>query len=202
MSTISTSSTQMNLWKAVFIVFLLIVATIVALWIISQFIKSDIALGAIGFAGAIATASIQYRTAKEKEAASRLFSEKQKVYSELVTLIMNLFSKGSELAEGPPSDELVTKLQEIRTKLIIWGSYDTVRALDRMGEAGLEAVEDSNPAQGLVWLAELMTNVRKDLGHKDPKAAGIDMAVGMIKPDERAKIREMINQAIQENKGK
>lgn len=196
------TQSQMNPWRAIFIVLILLAMTIGALWLISQFIKSDVALGVIGFAGAIATASLQYRAAKEKEVASRLFSEKQKVYTELVTLIMKLFTSGSELAIGVPSEELVESLQGIRTKLIIWGSFDTVKSLDKMGEAGTTVTETANPAEGLIWLAHLMTNIRKDLGHKDPKAAGIEMAVGVIKAEERQQVRDLISKSKHGKSGK
>jgi hypothetical protein len=43
------------------------------IWVLDQFINSDLALAFLGFAGAIATASFQYRAAKDRETEARLF---------------------------------------------------------------------------------------------------------------------------------
>lgn len=184
---------QMNPWRALAIVALAVAIFLAALWVIDQFVQSELALGIIGGAAAIITASINYRAAKEKETESRLFSEKQKVYSELIEMIMGLFHNAKVGDEGQPNEELVERIKKVRTSLVIWGSFDTIKSLDAMGEAGMSVQNTGNPVEGLRWLGALMENIRRDLGHKDSNGSDIEIALGILVPKDRAKMREMLS---------
>jgi len=179
-----------NVWTALAVVSAVILLLGLSIWFLSYFIKSDLALALLGFACAITTASFQYRAAKDRETEARLFSEKQKVYTELTETIMEIFhsQKDPELHIG--QGELIKKLQLIKTKLIVWGSFDTIRSFDQMGEIGPNVQNPNDPTSGLVWLSRLIANMRKDLGHKDPKALTTEIALGLIVPEDRVKIRE------------
>jgi hypothetical protein len=83
--------TRMNFWTSLAVVATAILLLVFFLWLLDQFIESDFALALLGFAGAIATASFQYRAVKDRETAARLFSEKQKVYTELTETIRTSF---------------------------------------------------------------------------------------------------------------
>jgi hypothetical protein len=109
-----------NIWTAIAVVAAVIVLFGAVIWLLDQFIDSDLALAFLGFAGAIATASFQYRAAKDRETEARLFSEKQQVYTELTETIMSLFHGQKTPALHIDQAELVKKLQIIRTKLIVW----------------------------------------------------------------------------------
>lgn len=177
----------MNIVKALFVVAFATALFVFVVWFISQFIKSEIALGLIGFSGAIVTASMQYRAAKDKETSSRLFKEKQEAYSELIELIMGLFQSTKKSDSSMPEDQVLQKLQSIKTRLIVWGSFDTIRTLDQMGHAST-----TDPAKMLSWLGDLLTFIRKDLGHKDPDKSGTEIAIGLIVADEREGLRNAI----------
>lgn len=187
-------SKLMNVWTGLAVVAVAIVLLGVVIWILNQFIDSDLALALLGFAGAIATASFQYRAAKDRETEARLFSKKREVYTELTEAIMSLFHGQKTPELRIEQDELVKKLQVIRTKLIVWGSFDTIRSLDQIGEMGLEAQQINNPAAGLVWLSRLISHMRKDLGHKDPKDSAVELALGLVVPEDRVKLREALRQ--------
>lgn len=185
-----------NIWTALAVVSAVIVLACAAIWFLSQFVKSDFALAILGFAGAIATASYQYRVAKNREAEARLFSEKQAIYTELTETIMEIFYSAKEDSEhriGP--EERAQKFRLIRTKLLVWGSFDTILSLDQMGEIGLDVQKTNDPTTGLEWLSRLIAHMRKDLGHKDPKNSVMEIALGLIVPKERVKIREKLTRA-------
>jgi hypothetical protein len=182
-----------NIRTALTVVSALLVLGCAAIWFLSQFVKSDFALAILGIAGAIITASYQYRVAKNREAEARLFSEKQAVYTELTETIMEIFysaKRDSEHSIG--TVEMAQKFQLIRTKLLVWGSFDTFRSLDQLGEISLDVQNTNDPTKILVWLGRLVGHMRKDLGHKDPKDSVREIALGLIVPEERVKIREAL----------
>jgi hypothetical protein len=167
-----------------------------AIWFLSQFVKSDFALAILGIAGAIITASYQYRVAKNREAEARLFSEKQAIYTELIETIMDIFYSVKEGSTHRLSDEeIARRLRLIKTKLLVWGSFDMIRLLDQLGEVGLDVQKENDPTTGLIWLSRLIGHMRQDLGHRDPKDSLMEIALGLIVPEERVKIREALAQA-------
>jgi len=168
-------------------VVLLVAATASAI-AIHHFANSDILVALLGLAGAIIVASMQYRWAKVKEAEARLFSEKQEVYTELISTIMGMFHNPAFREPSGDLDQaqLVRKLQKIRTKLIVWGSAQTIITLDQMATL---ADEEGALDKGLQWLSAIFTAIRADLGHKDPPRAGLDIALGMLIPSDRVQAK-------------
>ncbi|MBA3324628.1 MAG: hypothetical protein H0T41_04955 [Rhodobacteraceae bacterium] len=81
--------------------------------------------------------------------------------------------------------DLVKKLQAIRTKLLVWGSATTIAALDKMVE-----LPSDGPVTMTRWMGTLFAAIRKDLGHKDPPDASLEMAVGMLISADRARLRQ------------
>jgi hypothetical protein len=61
-----------------------------------------------------------------------------------------------------------------------------------MGEIGLNEQRTQDPTGGLVWLSRLIAHMRKDLGHKDPKGSVVEIALGLVVPKDRVKIREAL----------
>jgi hypothetical protein len=61
-----------------------------------------------------------------------------------------------------------------------------------MGELSLHAQKPDDPTPGLVWLSRLISHMRKDLGHKDPKDSTVEIALGLVVPEDRVKIREAL----------
>ncbi|MBI1385434.1 MAG: hypothetical protein GC150_11035 [Rhizobiales bacterium] len=180
-----------SMWSALAVAGALVALLLAAIVVVHWFAGSQIVLSAISLATAIIVASIQYKSAKDKETDARLFTQKQAVYTELMDTIMRLFhDRKVELSEGEQA-ELARKFQTIRTKLIIWGSYDTIRHLDQMGTIA-DDLEDGDPTKGLLWLGNTFAAMRKDLGHRDPTNAGAELALGMLKPSDREKARAKI----------
>ena len=179
----------MNPFKALIIVTLIIILSIYAIWMLSKFISSDITIAIISGAVAIVIASTNYRFAKQKETEGRLFTEKQKVYSKLIEMIMGLFLRTYEGNLVQPDDELAKELHNIRTNLIIWGSLDTIKSLNDLSKLEAKIRDSGSPAEGLIWLGNLMENIRRDLGHKDAKNSGKEIAIGIIKTEDQPAIR-------------
>ncbi|NWG52866.1 MAG: hypothetical protein HXY28_04025 [Hydrogenophilaceae bacterium] len=180
-----------GLWVSLAVVLIVMAASAAAIIVVFRFTDPQFVLGVFGIAVAIITASFQYRAAKDKETDARLFSEKQAVYSDLIGTLMGLFH---EKKINPTPDEqtaLVKKLQAIRTKLLVWGSAETIAMLDKMGE--LPAAEpEQAPAHMTRWMGALFAAIRKDLGHKDPPAASLEMALGMLIPADRGRLRQQL----------
>lgn len=180
-----------SMWSAPTVASALVVLLSAAIVVVHWFTGSQIILGALSLTTAIIVASIQYKSAKDKETDARRFTQKQAVYTELMDTIMGLFhDRKTELSEEEQA-ELVRKLQTLRTRLIIWGSYDTIRHLDQMGTIA-DDLEDGDPTKGLRWLSEIFAAMRKDLGHKDPANAGPELALGMLIAPDREKVRGKI----------
>lgn len=176
--------------NAFFATFGAAVIAIVLLLAGGYFSNPDVVVALIGLGGGIFGGLQQYRWAKEAEVNGRLFSEKQAVYAELITLIMSMFrpealrSKNAQKTQA----QLASELLGIRTKLIIWGSADTVRALDEASTLADYSVVDVLE-RGLRWQERLFTAIRIDLGHTDPPGTGLEIALGLLTSEDRAKVR-------------
>lgn len=167
-------------------ILVLIVAGGVAL--VYRFTNSEILLGILGGTVAIITAAFQYRAAKDNETAARLFQEKQAIYKELISIIMDQIKQKGRAKTTKEEAQLIDKMQDIRKNLIIWGSADTIRCLDRLSDRELKP-EEIDAKDMITWFSELFSSVRKDLGHKDPPNAALEMALGILTAKDRAEIR-------------
>ncbi len=152
---------------------------------------SQVVVTILGIAGALVGAAYQFRLAKEKEAEARLFTEKQKVYSNLISTIFSIYQPEALKQKQPKDIEYARKFNEIRTSLIVWGSFETIKCLDSLSISDAELQLD--PLKwGLKRQAALFAAIRKDLGHKDPDDAGLEIAIGAIKGDEREEVRTKV----------
>lgn len=152
---------------------------------------SQVVLGIFGLAGGLIGAAYQYRLAKEKEAEARLFNEKQKVYSNLISTFFSMYQPDSLRQQPIDHIELARQLSNIRTALIVWGSFETIKSLDRLSVP--DADVEADPLKwGLSRQGELLAAIRRDLGHKDPQEAGIEIALGIISGEERAEVRKKL----------
>jgi hypothetical protein len=182
-----------GIWTALTVAIALVAAIVIAIVLAFYFTESGFILGLLSVAGAIVIAAIQYRTAKDNETDARLFSQKQAAYSGLIGLIMRMFHEKRTNPTPAQQAALIKELQNIRTQLIIWGSSETILSLDRMG---LITPDPSGmPTDGIKWMAELFAAIRKDLGHKDPPDAAMEIALGMLKAPDRSSLRDAIMKA-------
>jgi predicted tellurium resistance membrane protein TerC len=179
-------------WLGVGIVVVMMAAMTAFVVAVFKYTNSQFILGILGVAVAIITASFQYRAAKDKETESRLFSQKQAVYSELVGMTMNLFHEKKVDSNKDDQAEMVKNLQKIRTQLLIWGSAATLQALDALSGFKADSVAPTTP---IIWLSGLFGAIRKDLGHKDPAGAALEMALGVLNEPDRSQVRAAISKA-------
>lgn len=179
-----------NVWLGLVALVVALAAVSAAIIVIYAYTNSQFLLGILGIGAAIVTASVQYRAAKEKENDARLFAERRHVYTELMETLMNLFHQRKSNPTTEEQAELTRKLQELRTKLLIWGGAKTIKALDRMSE--MPSTPEQLPIQGTLWLSDLYAAVRSDLGHNDPPEAAREMALGLLKSPDRALLREAL----------
>jgi hypothetical protein len=182
-----------GLWSSLFVVLVVLGAGAAALIAAYRYTNSEFLLGVLGVAVAIITASVQYRAAKDKETQAHLFAQKQQVYTDLIETLMGLFHEKKSNPSPVEQGVLVKKLQQIRTKLLVWGSASTIQALDKMGE--IPSATEHTAATGTMWMSQLFTAIRKDLGHRDPPNAGDEIAIGMLIPADRETMRKALAKA-------
>jgi hypothetical protein len=185
------NTSQKSLAFSLFVLIFIILIAIVSIIIAYKNTSAQIVLGVLGFSAAIITASMQYKSAKDRETESRLFSEKQPVYSKLVKLILNI-SENMQTDDGSAADELVKQFKDIRTELIIWGHHETILAFDDFAKLNPEGTPEEIVSEGIKKIARLFSAIRSDLGHKDPDTAGRDLALGMLKPPDRERVAAIL----------
>jgi hypothetical protein len=162
---------------------LFILAGTVGLFFVSN---AEFALGVGGICATLYGASYQFRVAKEREANSRLFAEKSKAYEGMINIVLSLFK--SIKGMGPKTDnlKLAERLMDVRAKLIVWGAFDTIKALDQLGDVSGAA---SDPKKTIRILGDMYEAMRRDLGHSDPPGSGLEIALGNIHANERDQLR-------------
>lgn len=180
-------------WKLLTYTVVSLIAFLAFAWILGKIAESDIIVATLGFAGAVIVASIQYRLAKNREAEARLFSEKQKVYADLIQTIMDTFQDVKKPNARQGANNISEKLIKIKPKMIIWGSFGTIASLDRMGDLKDSSGDTDTLVVGLERLGDLIDNIRRDLGHtNDPENAGKEIALGFVTHSERPAVRARI----------
>ncbi|HEX8306959.1 MAG TPA: hypothetical protein VF645_00900 [Allosphingosinicella sp.] len=153
--------------------------------------NGQIALGCLTFLGGIWLAFWNVRKSREKEAESRIFSEKAAVYVELVNVLRDIMMATKGWAPETETSELAKSLMKIRYKMIVWGGQDTVRAID-----ALEAVpEDGSDGQRFLAAANLYQAIRSDLGHRDDPQFAEDLFLTQIIAADKANVRRLIHEA-------
>ena len=181
----------MKIWQAFLYLAAFAALIFVFVWGLGLLVDARVVVAMLGLTGAVVVASFNYRAAKSKEVDARLFPEKEKVYSELTETIITLFLRAKNPTNAIPEDELVRRLHNIKAKLLVWGSFETLYCLDQMGIIAPE--DEGNPTVGIVWVGKMFSSMRKDLGHtKDPDNAGLEAALGLLVPEDREQMRQLI----------
>lgn len=169
---------------------LILFGLIVAGILIVHFTSGEFTLGLITVFATVWIASQQYKKAKEREAEARLFLEKSKIYEEIVEIIFSLFAAAKGLSGNVEQEELTRKMLEIRKRLIIWGSFEAIEALDAISD--VEEGEATSPELMFKKLGALYSSVRSDLSHNDPPDAGIKIALGSLVASDRKAFTEIL----------
>ncbi|WP_417816387.1 hypothetical protein [Thalassospira alkalitolerans] len=110
----------------------------------------------------IIIASYTHYKAKEREAESRVFSEKSKVYSEFMDLIFEMMKSakgGTDAKELSP--EQLDRFLSVKKRIYIWGNKNVLKYMTELSNAEI------NGKNVLDVSDKLMSELRADLGHKD-----------------------------------
>jgi len=100
---------------------------------------------------------------------TELREKKAPVYEELLEFIFRILN-GEKMGLAPLTEaELVAKYSGITQRLIVWGSDDAVKAMNKFRRYSLNAGSDNKASTALMMLAveDLFLVVRKDLGHSN-----------------------------------
>ena len=114
-----------------------------------------------------------YSSAKnsQREIEARLFSQKAALYGKIFDIFPGLLKKAkgmphSNNSNKSPNDEaLPSRLIDIKTGLLIWGSEETIRAWMHL-ESNAH-YDEANLAQQALNFGKLYKSMRFDLGHRD-----------------------------------
>ncbi|MCA8901746.1 MAG: hypothetical protein KDA53_10890 [Hyphomonas sp.] len=145
---------------------------IVGVW---SFTETKFLLGVLGFCSTVVLASYQYRKAKEREVEGRLFANKAEIYQGIANIVKELMLSIKDPSQSVHADELTKRMIDYRAKMLVWSSLDTIRAYD-----ALSKLEGKPALEIMMALANLYESMRKDLGHKDPDGAGLQIMIGNI----------------------
>lgn len=182
-------------WIGALIVLTAIVGVGIGFGVVAERVVSDfdgqIALGCLTFLGGVWLAFWNVRKSREKEAESRIFTQKAAVYEDLVNILRDIFMEQRGWAPKKTQDQRAKALMVIRYKMIVWGGQETVRAIN-----GLENVpDDSSDGPRFLAAANLYGAIRRDLGHSDDDAFAEDLFLTQITATDKEKVRGLIRAA-------
>nr|WP_070959548.1 hypothetical protein [Hyphomonas sp. Mor2] len=149
-----------------------IVAIVIVGW---KFTSTEFVLGVAGIGSTIAVASYQYRRAKEREVSGRLFESKSAIYEGIADLVKDLILSDRDQERALSEKEMTRRLMTYRAKMIVWSSYETIEAYDRLSQSPPPSTVDM-----FVAMAQLYECMRKDLGHSDEPGVGMNIMLGNI----------------------
>ncbi|WP_417835914.1 hypothetical protein [Thalassospira tepidiphila] len=108
----------------------------------------------------ICIASYTHYKAKEREAESRVFIEKSKVYGEFFDLIFDLIKGVKDKERKLSEKELVDKMIDCKKKMYMWSNARVLKCIKELSDAG-------GTGKDVLSIADrLMSELRLDLGHK------------------------------------
>jgi hypothetical protein len=128
-----------------------------------------------------------FNRTKKKEADALLFSERAKVYKEIIDVIRDLLFSTKGWVPAPDPTELAMRLSQSRFDLITWGGQDTIRAIME-----LENLRSDGPHSAFDVTMNLYSKIRRDLGHTDDDTLAEDLVLSQINLEEREQVRAQI----------
>lgn len=138
-----------------------------------------------------------YSNAKnsQREIESRLFSEKAALYKKIFTLFPDAVKKiklieidsttNDEDGTGNGERELLEKMIDIKSELLIWGSEETIKSWVDMENVVADHGRDQTRLM-LNW-GKLYSCMRADLGHSDYQIKERDLIGFFLDADARSK---------------
>lgn len=154
-------------------------------------VSPEVALGLITFFGTAWLGIWSFNRTKEKEAESRLFSERIVIYEQLVNVIKNATFATRGWYEPQTEDEIAREIADIRFRMIAWGGQRTIRAIaDFETRSATGQIGDTFLAASNLYAA-----IRADLGHKDDEGFADEIVLTQITTEEREVARAAISEA-------
>jgi hypothetical protein len=133
-------------------------------------LNPTVAAGILAAATTVVVSVVSVLISKHLEQRNNVLTalreKKAPVYEELLEFIFRTIN-GDKMGLAPLTEaEVVTKFSGLTQRLIVWGSDDVVKALNKFRRYSVKISQDVNGA-GLTALAieELFLEIRKDLGH-------------------------------------
>ncbi len=156
----------------------------VIVWRVTADMNGQLAVALITFVGTVSVAVWNFQKTKDKEAEARLFPQRAAVYEEILNVLKDLSTPAETGRKKPEESETVSRLLDAKFKLIVWGSANSLRALD--------AISDPNTHDGDMFakIAYLMGSMRRDLGHKVDLQDCLFMSLYLMKYEDKGIVLE------------
>jgi hypothetical protein len=143
--------------------------------------NAQVAASLVVFVASTWFALWNFQKTKEKEAESRHFVERAKIYDKLVKFLQYFHFQSKGWVPKRDEEDVARELGELRYEMIIWGGKDTIRAIMKLEDFS----PDSDPGMIFSTISNLYGAIRKDLGHKDDKQLFDDLVLQQIFANER-----------------
>ena len=128
---------------------------------------------------------------KRRESNARLFLEKSKAYDKFFDM-QNRVVKNSKSEEFETDEDLKNfiedQMTEFRKDVLTWGSAATIKALHKWSKSSL-GFSGENNVDVLKANEELMSTMRRDLGHEDDSLEDGDLACIFVIPEDHVKVK-------------
>lgn len=155
-------------------------------WRVFRDMNGQLAVALITFVGTVSIAVWNFQRTKEKEAEARLFPQRAAIYEEILNVLKDLTSPEETKRSKPEEHEIIRRLLDAKFKLIVWGSSNSLKAIDYISEPNY------HDGDMFSKVAYLMGSMRRDLGHKVNSDECIFMALYIIKFEDQPKVRSLM----------
>lgn len=175
-----TVSPKIRQWISITFGLALIAAIAWGFYIVLKFFWSSfnqlnptVAAGILAAVTTVIVSVVSVLVSKHLEQRNNVLTElrekKAPVYEELLEFIFRVLN-GEKMGLTPLTEaELVAKYSGITQRLIVWGSDDAVKAMNKFRRYSLNVGADNKASTALMMLSveEMFLVVRKDLGHSN-----------------------------------
>jgi hypothetical protein len=125
--------------------------------------SSELKLAIVAALSSVAGLAYTQRSNTRLQITSQHFSKEAEVYEEVFQTIMSLFGVEKGLAESIGREELVRKLFNLKTSMLVWAGFDVLSAW----KAIEDIADDADQKERFVRFDALLVALRKELGHDD-----------------------------------
>ena len=157
-------------------------------WLIWALLQADkvVQSGVLTAIGALAAVLISQHFSQRREIEARHFEQKAKAYENLIGLFFKYFAADATKSRSPNTGQTIKALLDFKKAMTVWASDEVIKEWNAF-EATLD--QDLDIAERLMAWDKLLRAFRKDLGKDDSELDDGELALIVLKPSERQKLK-------------